>query len=130
MAFFIAASTRSGRCRSSTERFARTEMWVGARLSNALHARMLVAVTKWRRRPAQTEASSRRRREHESTSNPFRTRGLACNSFRAGVAELADAGDLKSPASCEACGFDSRPRHHLFSRTYEREERRGWKVPS
>jgi hypothetical protein len=31
----------------------------------------------------------------------------------AGVAELADAQDLKSWVAQAACGFDSRPRHHL-----------------
>jgi hypothetical protein len=30
----------------------------------------------------------------------------------AGVAELADAQDLKSWVAQAACGFDSRPRHH------------------
>jgi hypothetical protein len=35
--------------------------------------------------------------------------------FCAGVAELADAQDLKSWAWQRACGFDSRPRHHLFN---------------
>jgi hypothetical protein len=32
----------------------------------------------------------------------------------AGVVELVDTGDLKSPASQIACGFKSRPRHQLF----------------
>ena len=32
----------------------------------------------------------------------------------AGVAKLADAQDLKSWAWQRACGFDSRPRHHVY----------------
>src|SRR5262245_41562322 len=34
---------------------------------------------------------------------------------RAGVAELADAGDLKSPELKGSCGFDPHPRHHAFN---------------
>ncbi len=39
----------------------------------------------------------------------------------AAVAELADAWDLKSQVSQEACGFDSRPRHEskVEGRTWE-----------
>jgi hypothetical protein len=33
----------------------------------------------------------------------------------AGVAELADAQDLKSWAAKAACGFNSRPRHHKIN---------------
>jgi hypothetical protein len=35
--------------------------------------------------------------------------------FCAGVAELADAQDLKSWAPYGACGFNSHPRYHVFN---------------
>ena len=51
----------------------------------------------------------------------------------AGVAELADAQDLKSWVSKEACGFDSRPRHHktkdLPTATSARSRLIPWAVP-
>ena len=37
-------------------------------------------------------------------------------SIYAGVAELADAQDLKSWVPQGACGFDSHPRHHILRR--------------
>ena len=38
---------------------------------------------------------------------------------QAGVAELADAQDLKSCGPEGPCGSDPRPRHHLVSTTYD-----------
>ena len=43
---------------------------------------------------------------------------------QAGVAELADAQDLKSWAAQAACGFDSHPRHHFLKETLA-----FWRVP-
>jgi hypothetical protein len=39
--------------------------------------------------------------------------GSPSTESHAGVAELADAQDLKSWAAQAACGFDSRPRHQF-----------------
>jgi hypothetical protein len=42
---------------------------------------------------------------------PTDTREIPSKLAYAGVAELADAQDLKSWVAQAACGFDSRPRH-------------------
>ena len=51
------------------------------------------------------------RRHAELTAGPCAAQVQMVHSFRAGVAELADARDLKSRVLKGTCGFDSRPRH-------------------
>src|SRR5213594_1259762 len=58
---------------------------------------MLFAVTTWRRRPAQTSVNSQKHGQRESTSKLLLTSRLARDFLSAGVAELVDAGDSKSP---------------------------------
>ena len=43
---------------------------------------------------------------------------------------MADAGDLKSPVKCLACGFESRLWHHEMAKAWSNheDERSGWNV--
>ncbi len=60
------------------------------------------------------------------TAHPCLTESCSAPTFStdAGVAELADAQDLKSWVAKAACGFDSRPRHEIFGNSSDSGPRR------